>query len=223
MSPEHETDMISGPLTRISSTDDSNRRQVEAADTKRTEEPESLVLFINEENLAKSPMVEISLTSDMRVKAILDSGSEVNLLAQSIYDKLLDSGMDVPTLPLENVVLVTAFGKRSSRVKRQAMIEFSIGNDLFEVNFFISQKLVNDAILGCHFMKENGVSLNFEKENFSYVKEGLVKEQLFYQPAATLEVGRSDRRPRDTGTPNPPMQVSIQLCPQLTAISPSHS
>jgi hypothetical protein len=30
-----------------------------------------------------------------------------------------------------------------------------------------------------------------------------VKEQLFYQPAATLEVGRSDRRSRDTDTPTP--------------------
>jgi hypothetical protein len=163
MSPERETDIISGPLTLISSSDDSNRRQVGTADSKRTEEPESVVLFINEENLANSPMVEISLTSDMRVKAILDSGSEVNLLAQSIYDRLLDSGMDVPTLLLENFVLATAFAERSNRVKKQAMIEFSIGKDLFEVNFFISPQLVNDAILGCQFMKEKGVSLSFEK------------------------------------------------------------
>jgi hypothetical protein len=106
--------------------------------------------------------------------------------------------MDIPTLPLENVILVTAFGKQSNRVKKQAVIEFSIGKDLFEVNFFISPQLINDAILGCQFMKENEVSLNFERETFSYVKEGLVKEQQFYQPAATLEVGCSDRHSRDT-------------------------
>jgi hypothetical protein len=48
-------------------------------------------------------------------------------LDQSAYYKLIDSGSDIPTLPLENMILVTAFGKRSNRVKKQVMIEFSIG------------------------------------------------------------------------------------------------
>lgn len=34
----------------------------------------------------------------MKVRAILGSGSEVNLLAQSIFDKLIDSGAGIPTL-----------------------------------------------------------------------------------------------------------------------------
>jgi hypothetical protein len=51
----------------------------------------------------------------------------VNLLDQNIYDKLIDSGADIPTLPLENVILVTAFRKRSNIVKKQVMIQFSIG------------------------------------------------------------------------------------------------
>lgn len=34
----------------------------------------------------------------MEVRAILDSGSEVNLLAQSICDNLIDSGAGIPTL-----------------------------------------------------------------------------------------------------------------------------
>jgi hypothetical protein len=49
------------------------------------------------------------LENDVRIKAILDLGSDVNLLAQGIYDKLVSSGIDIPTLPLENVMLVTAF------------------------------------------------------------------------------------------------------------------
>jgi hypothetical protein len=61
----------------------------------------------------------------MKVRAILDSGSEVNLLAQSIYDTLIDSGADIPNLPLENVILVRAL-KRSNRAKKLAMIEFTI-------------------------------------------------------------------------------------------------
>lgn len=166
------------------------------------EESESVVLFINEDSLAKSPVVEISLTSDIKIKAILDSGSEVNLLAQSIYNKLIHSGMDIPTLPLENVILVTAFGKRSNSVKKQAMVEFHIEKDLFEVNFFVSPQLVIDAIQGFQFMKENCISLNFEKESFTYVKKGLGQERPFYQPVETLKVEHSDQFSGNTDTPS---------------------
>jgi hypothetical protein len=47
---------------------------------------------------------------------------------------------------------------------------------------------MNDAILGCQFMEENGISLNFTKENFTYTKKGLVRERPFYQPAETLRL-----------------------------------
>jgi hypothetical protein len=53
----------------------------------------------------------------------------------SIYNKLIKLGADVPTSPLENVTLVTAFGKKSNRIKKQAMIEFATGSDLFESKF----------------------------------------------------------------------------------------
>jgi hypothetical protein len=155
------------------------------------------VLFINEESLSKSPLVEILLENYMKVRAILDSGSAVNLLAQSIYDKLNDSGADIATLPLENVILVTEFGKRSHRVRKQAMIAFTIGKELFDVNFFISPQFVNNAILGCQFMKEYGINLNFEKESFTYFREGGIREHSFYQPTGALEVGHSNRSSKE--------------------------
>jgi hypothetical protein len=72
----------------------------------------------------------------MVIKAILDTGSEINLLAGSVYEKLIKLWADVPTLPLENATLVTAFGKKSNRSKKQTMIEYAIGSDLFESNFY---------------------------------------------------------------------------------------
>jgi hypothetical protein len=49
--------------------------------------------------------------------------------------RLVNTGAAVPTLPLENVVLITAFGKRSERIKSQALIEFEIGEELIEGAF----------------------------------------------------------------------------------------
>jgi hypothetical protein len=154
--------------------------------------------------------VEILLESQMKVKAILDSGSNANLLAQSIYDKLVNSGIDIPTLPLENVILVTAFGKKSNRVKKQAWITFTVGTEMFETNFFVSPQLTNDAILGCQCMKDYGINLNFERGSFSYFRNNEVKEQSFRRTAGSVKVGNSDLRDKEAG-----------YCPHLRPYGPT--
>jgi hypothetical protein len=76
-------------------------------------------------------MMEISVGEGMVIKAILDTGSEANLLSGSIYGKPIKLARDAHILHLENVTLVTAFGKMSNRIKKQAMIEFATDSDLF--------------------------------------------------------------------------------------------
>jgi hypothetical protein len=62
----------------------------------------------------------------------------VNLLSERVYINLVKAGIDVPTLPLEVVVLITVFGKRSNTFRKQAMIEFTIGEGKFEGVFMVS-------------------------------------------------------------------------------------
>jgi hypothetical protein len=99
---------------------------------------------------------------------------------------LIEAGLQVPTLPVEGVVLVTAFGRRSKRIRRQALIEFSIGQDVFETVVFVSPQLNNDAILGCQFLREHGVTINFRSETFVYVRHGETREETF-APRAKLQ------------------------------------
>jgi hypothetical protein len=171
MSPNHETGLIPGPpvLNKRSSDFEEKSRDDKGRIEFKATEP--IILFIDEESLVKSPMIEISVGNGMVIKAILDTGSEINLLAGSVYEKLITLGADVPTLPLEDVTLVIAFGKKSNRIKKQAMVEYAIGCDFFESNFFISPQLINDAILGCKFLKEYGITLDFKEGKF-YLFQG---------------------------------------------------
>jgi hypothetical protein len=125
--------------------------------------------------------VDITLEDGTQISAIPDSGSEVNLLSESIYEQLLKSRVELPELPLENVVLVRAFGKRSKRIRQQALIEFTVGEDRFVGVFMVTPQLANEAIKGCQLLKEYGISLNFAKESFSYAREGELREHLFSQ------------------------------------------
>jgi hypothetical protein len=73
------------------------------------------------------------------------------------------------------VVLVTAFGKRSTKIKKQVLLEFLIGKDKFEGVFMVSPQLNNDAIIGCQLLKDYDITLHFGKKTISYIKEGLYR------------------------------------------------
>jgi hypothetical protein len=142
------------------------------------ETTDMIVLFINEASLANSPLVLVNVLK-CRFTAILDSGSEVNLISERVYENLMETGLQVPTLPVEVVVLVMAFGWRSKRICRQALTEFYIGRDVFETIILVSSQLNSDAIFGCQFLSEHGVTINFRSETFTYVRNGETREQAF--------------------------------------------
>jgi hypothetical protein len=93
--------------------------------------------------------------------ALLDTGSEANILTEKIYDQLIVAGGSAPKLTLDNVALVTAFGRRTKRIKKQALIEYFVCEDRFEAIFLISPQIINSASLGSSFAKECGITIDF--------------------------------------------------------------
>jgi hypothetical protein len=88
------------------------------------------------------------------------------LISEDVFHRFTKAGVKIPELPVENVVLVTAFGTKSKQIRRQVLIEFAMGYDLFESVFMVSSQLRNDTIIGCNFLVEYGISIDFSK---SYV------------------------------------------------------
>jgi hypothetical protein len=161
-----------------------------------------VVLFINEDNLLKCPQMEIVFSNGTSIRAILDSGSEVNLLSERVYDRLVKSGVEVPVLPIESVVLVIAFGRRSRKIRSQALVEFTIGRDTFEGVFMISAQLTSEAIIGCQLLKEYGININFERGSISYARGGCFRER-FFDHQLRSEVRSDGRRSEENPVRNP--------------------
>jgi hypothetical protein len=103
---------------------------------------------------------------------MLDSGSEVNLMSQDKFDQLQRSGIEMLSLPVQGINLVTAFGKKSKSIKLQLLMEFTIEGERFEAVFLVAPQLNCDVILGCNFLKEYGIQLCFDTERVKYVRQG---------------------------------------------------
>jgi hypothetical protein len=74
-------------------------------------------LFINDANISKSPQIAIKFEDKEVPVAMLDFGSEVNLISQDKFDQLKKAGIEVLTLPVQEINLVTAFGRKSKSIK----------------------------------------------------------------------------------------------------------
>jgi hypothetical protein len=119
MSPKSETNIFLGPpgpskLAREASSD--NDLGNESIERSLTDMSDCIIFFINEATICQSPLVEIKVASRIVVNDILDSGSEVNLLSEKVYEKLTKSGVDIPVLPVEHVMLVTVLGSARSKL-----------------------------------------------------------------------------------------------------------
>jgi predicted aspartyl protease len=148
------------------------------------------IYYINENNLYGCPHVQLDIGEEKLI-VILDTGAEISLMPERIFENLLAKGIRASQLPVVNGVLVNAFG-RSKRIKRQALIEFEIYGVSYEQVFMIAPNLVPDAILGISFLKENNVVINLTEGHFKTRKEGSDNEHKFFcdsLPRDRVEVG----------------------------------
>jgi hypothetical protein len=57
---------------------------------------------------------------------LIDTGAEIGVISQEVFEKLMEDGMELPTLPISNCLLEAAFGTKSQRIKRQALLNFTV-------------------------------------------------------------------------------------------------
>jgi hypothetical protein len=71
----------------------------------------------NSGKLATCPKIEITF-GDVPVEMSLDTGSQFSVLSDDIFRQLKLRG-PIMELPVQSLVLMSAFGNKTSRVKRQ--------------------------------------------------------------------------------------------------------
>ena len=194
MSPESKTNNSHGPPSTVMFAEElatDSDSEVGINERSSHDAADCIVFFINETSLGQSPQIEIMIDNKILIRAIIDSGSEVNLISEEVYESIMKAGIHLQVLPVENVVLLTAFGKRSKRIRQQAFVEFAMGDDLFECIFLISSQLKNEAIIGCQFLRDYGININFCRGSIGYVRGDVQKEHAFLSEAG-IRNSRSD-------------------------------
>ena len=95
------------------------------------------------------------------VSALVDTGSQVTRISEEFHDYLMQHG-DILELPVTNCILLTAIGKKPTRIKKQVLLNIRIGTCEKLVTFLVVPGLSNKIIFGNNCLLDDEVILDFK-------------------------------------------------------------
>ena len=98
---------------------------------------------------------------DQEIFALFDTGCELSIVTEYLYNRLRHEGLKCFWLPTQHVNLVSAFNKKSNRFKNQAMLDVNIGDFKLNQIVLLSPQLLTGAILGLDFLVDYQAVINF--------------------------------------------------------------
>ena len=113
----------------------------------------------------RAGLTEIQVTIENRkFKTLVDTGSEISVIAENILNELKEFKKNIPVLPVAGVTVIGVTGVRSKRVTKQIHLSFSIGDMNFDNTFLVVKGLSLDIILGNDFLQRNKAVINFKEK-----------------------------------------------------------
>ena len=139
---------------------------VDKGDQSSAEEEILYTLYIAEGKRHECPRVQIKIAGE-EINALVDTGCEMTIMNENLYNKLRHQGLDCLELPTQHINLVSAFNTRSQRIRKQALLEIIIGDTQLEQIVLLSKQLLTDAILGLDFLDDYKAEISFSARSIT--------------------------------------------------------
>lgn len=121
---------------------------IDALDTKRIKDTKTRCLAV------KTTVFEIEAS------ALIDTGSQVTCVSEEFW-KGLSTIYKIDELPVVNMYVVTAIGKKATRISRQILIDIKIGNIVCQSTFLVIPHLTEQIIFGHDWLLKNKGILDY--------------------------------------------------------------
>ena len=109
-------------------------------------------------------------------ECLIDTGSNATCISETAY-LLIKEKVNAHVLPVTNLFISGAFGRKSCRIKNQVFLNLKIGKLVVQSIFLIVPQLGYDVILGSDWLLKNKVIVDYEKSKL-YVNKEMISESL---------------------------------------------
>ncbi|KMQ89852.1 s68306 pol retrotransposon woot [Lasius niger] len=111
------------------------------------------------------PFVTVMI-GEMRVKTLIDTGAQISAITKTLYDKIINEGVQVRLIPIKKFSLVGAFSDRGQPIANGIQIAFRMNEKEFTHELYVVKNLSYEMILGHDFLSEQAAILRCGREEF---------------------------------------------------------
>ena len=128
----------------------------------------------------------LCIAYNKKIWALIDTGSQVSAISEEFYNEIKKSEK-LLELPVANMVVSVAIGKKSTTIKKQTLLQIIIDNVTFEFIFLVVPFLANKMILGNDFHLKIGLIINYWCRNIQ------IKNRIVSPSSVLFELSGSER------------------------------
>lgn len=109
-----------------------------------------------------------------RIIALVDTGSEITCISETLYNELKITRETIPMVPVKGFQVRGAVGQRSTRISMQVMLEIELVKGVVrELTFLVVPGLTRPMILGFDFMRQYQIRIQLDGVVGMYIKHGV--------------------------------------------------
>lgn len=123
--------------------------------------------IINKYRIVKCPEVKVQI-NNIEVTALIDTGSQIDAVSEKWFENNRASLGRIETLNLANTTIKGAIGSKSKVIRRQVLLEVTIGDYKADVVFLIVPALSRDCIIGINLMSDAGCIIDLPNKQIQF-------------------------------------------------------
>lgn len=155
-----------------------NRQQINQVSIERTENTHQettredgptthMVNNIVANNVSVSPYIQCEIEGES-IQLLVDTGATVSVLTKEIVEKILKKNNKTPVLPVSNVQISNAIGKKICRISKQIFCRCRIGSSDIYANFIQIENLNEKGIIGADVLNQYNAEINFNNQTIKW-------------------------------------------------------
>lgn len=147
---------------------------------------------IDKNKIPSSPRVLVEIHGN-NIWSLVDSGSQITAISDTFHNKLKNS-VSLQELPVSNIIVSTAIGKKSTNIKKQIFSQIKIGNENLSVTFLIVPYLSTEIILGNDFNLKQGIITDYWKMQLRIKNEIIPSNLVLFERGSLEKVMLTEKR-----------------------------
>ena len=115
---------------------------------------------------------------EVEIDTWVDTGAMNSVIREDVFLRLKNKGYIKETLPVTNLKLYGALGRKSEKVAKQALLEIKYGKETLLINCLVLKSLFTELIIGIDFLRKIKAKIDFEDRNLRGVARNLFGEEI---------------------------------------------